>query len=663
MKNFMTPIKKAARASAGTPEIARGLAIRTRHTKNSQRTAFGKSLDVTPVKGAQSSPGKRKSPSKLSPKDSPAKMAKSDRIRMKKKAVATLATLEKRSRKKSLFSDEPGESLHPKKVKFSNDVDVVVMDANVCSCNLSDCSTCNPTKPALDIAMATNLEAQQGESSIENFHSMVINNSCSALKIAESTESIITFTEEVPVHETTFVENETLLKNKELSITINKSNERNKQENSFKNTNTINLKKSEAYEIIIIDDENNNKTTTGLGDAKQIATDSQIYYEGVNVSEISTPSSSIYSNISEITILDERSNSVFYGNLHSDIISQQCQDKMSDGINNLPITKDYDTNKTNTSSQFMPENENETQSSSTTNVKLSKPIHVKCKDFPIRASTCIVPKPPPPYSLIKAMRQLEHAQFESPASKSCNHSICYHSTSCCCHSSVSCNNSSISCSIRCSIDHCCHGDGSVASTNNNNDFHRSVEGNANRGSLDNGNLGSLDNGNRGSLDNDNPGSLHNGSRGSLDNGSQGSVDNSNQGSLDNGNQGSLYKGNQGSVDNSNQGSLDNGSQESVDNSNQGSLDNSNQGSLDNGSQESVDNSNQGSLDNGSQESVDNSNQGSLDNGNQGSLYKGNQGSLENGKNQGSLDNVNVRTNGTEGKTLNLPPTIMSTYMH
>jgi hypothetical protein len=58
---------------------------------------------------------------------------------MKKKAVATLATLEKRSRKKSLFSDEPGESLHPKKVKFSNDVDVVVMDANVCSCNLSDC--------------------------------------------------------------------------------------------------------------------------------------------------------------------------------------------------------------------------------------------------------------------------------------------------------------------------------------------------------------------------------------------------------------------------------------------------------------------------------------------------------------------------------------------
>jgi hypothetical protein len=36
---------------------------------------------------------------------------------------------------------------------------------------------------------------------------MVINNSCSALKIAESTESITTFTEEVPVHETTFVEN------------------------------------------------------------------------------------------------------------------------------------------------------------------------------------------------------------------------------------------------------------------------------------------------------------------------------------------------------------------------------------------------------------------------------------------------------------------------
>lgn len=116
-KILMTPIKKAARASAGTPEIARGRATRTRHTKNSLRTAFGKSLDITPKKVLPAE--KRKSSCKLSPNNIAAKLAKSDRIRMKKKAVATLTTLEKRSRRKNMLKIENTVSSCSKKESIS----------------------------------------------------------------------------------------------------------------------------------------------------------------------------------------------------------------------------------------------------------------------------------------------------------------------------------------------------------------------------------------------------------------------------------------------------------------------------------------------------------------------------------------------------------------
>lgn len=116
-KLLMTPIKKAARASAGTPEIARGRATRTRHTKNSLRTAFGKSLDITPKKVLPAE--KRKSPCKLSPNNVSSKVAKSDRIRMKKKAVATLTTLEKRSRRKNMLKIDNAVSSCSKKESIS----------------------------------------------------------------------------------------------------------------------------------------------------------------------------------------------------------------------------------------------------------------------------------------------------------------------------------------------------------------------------------------------------------------------------------------------------------------------------------------------------------------------------------------------------------------
>lgn len=307
MKNLITPTKKAARASAGTPDVARGLA--TRHTKNSMRSA---NLDITPVK---TSPVKRKSPTKL--KGSPSKMAKSDRIKMKRKAVATLTSMDKRSRKKSLFTNDQSDSTSHKKVKFSSDVAAVATD--VCLCSLLDCSACN----------LTNLDVVKVEKT---------GSGCGDISLA----SVMT-------------------------------------------PSNHNLDKSSEKVIV------GNEMTLSAGTADTIFPN---FTDDVcNNNSITTSESAILSNT-----------------------------KIRGGNKSSKSTQEIIDNSLCLSKHVKEEN---------TEVCPSKPLHVKCKDFPIRASTCIVPKPSPPFSLIKAMRQLQNVDFSSPATRACHHSICYHNNNCC----------------------------------------------------------------------------------------------------------------------------------------------------------------------------------------------------------------------------------------
>ena len=418
MKNLLTPIKKAARASAGTPEIARGLATRSRHTKNSLRTAFGKTLDVTPIKGV--SPGKRKSPSKLSPNVSPSKMQKSDRIRMKKKAVATLATLEKKSRKKSLFSSDLTDEPPQKKVTFSSDVDVVVMDTLACSCNLLECIACNPTKPDLDVAMTTNSDAKNGTHFGEMQSAVYKSESVFNYNNQEAEDNIDINDAENEKKEL-FIENEMVLANSGNSP----SSDKNKKAFFIKNTN----------ETILIDDENNNvgllKGEIAHKSPKRI--NSNLIAPGCFKSKPQNRETTDLCNVSNKQILSGIS------------MPQHRQDNEN---GNLIFEKDCKDEE----SSFSPASSDKMNISSAKTV-VTTSMHVKCTNFPIRASTCIVPKPSPPYSLIKAMRRLER-ELNSP-SKPCNHSICYHSNSCC-HSTDSSNNNTLN---------SCHGNSSVASSN------------------------------------------------------------------------------------------------------------------------------------------------------------------------------------------------------
>lgn len=313
LKSLITPTKKAARASAGTPDVARGLA--TRHTKNSMRSA---KQEITPVK---SSPIKRTA--KLT--GSPTKMVKSDRIKMKKKAVATLTSMDKRSRKKSLFANEQSDGSSVKKVKFASDVpDTIATD--VCSCSLLDCSACNLTN--LDVVKVETSQSGGGDHSLPSIISTSNNN-------VDHSE------------DTVFIGNEMALSTP-----------------------------TQKLIPLLADDENNNSETT-----------------------------SSVEKLCKIEI-DERND------------THQCSKETID--NRYPPNLNQG-------------NVEDTQ---------SKPLHVKCKDFPIKASTCIVPKPSPPYSLIKAMRQLKNVDFNVSTPRQCQHSICYHSNNCC-HSDSNGNNNSI----------------------------------------------------------------------------------------------------------------------------------------------------------------------------------------------------------------------------
>lgn len=153
---LMTPNRKAARACAGTPEIARGFASVSPRKNTSAKASplsgrkhRGKSsLDVTPSK--QTAKRSITSPRKLSPlrKSSIRSLSKtktSDRITMKRRAVATLTSVarispKKALRKKASIFNEGGEassSLLPDTDKVNHDVVSSSSQSMNDSCNLA----------------------------------------------------------------------------------------------------------------------------------------------------------------------------------------------------------------------------------------------------------------------------------------------------------------------------------------------------------------------------------------------------------------------------------------------------------------------------------------------------------------------------------------------
>lgn len=153
---LMTPNRKAARACAGTPEIARGFASVSPRKNTSAKASplsgrkhRGKSsLDITPSK--QTAKRSITSPRKLSPlrKSSIRSLSKtktSDRITMKRRAVATLTSVARISPKKalrkkaSIFNEdsEASSSLLPDTDKVNHDVVSSSSQSMNDSCNLA----------------------------------------------------------------------------------------------------------------------------------------------------------------------------------------------------------------------------------------------------------------------------------------------------------------------------------------------------------------------------------------------------------------------------------------------------------------------------------------------------------------------------------------------
>ncbi|OWF35207.1 protein Jumonji-like isoform X4 [Mizuhopecten yessoensis] len=112
----VTPSRKAARACAGTPETARGLAsFPSRQGQRSQATSKRRqgytSPAITPAKLTRSYRNGTPSPMKgTRGKASPGKMTDAERLCIKRKAIATLTSSklspDKKSRRKSLFVDQ-----------------------------------------------------------------------------------------------------------------------------------------------------------------------------------------------------------------------------------------------------------------------------------------------------------------------------------------------------------------------------------------------------------------------------------------------------------------------------------------------------------------------------------------------------------------------------
>ncbi|XP_048752337.2 protein Jumonji-like isoform X2 [Ostrea edulis] len=119
VNKFTTPCKKAARASAGTPETCRGLAgvkrlDKTPKTKSplARRGRPARSLIITPVKA---SPSKDNLPSKITSRKLGKKGMGKDRLASKRKAVATLTHRASPVKLKKSDPEEPNKTEKPSK--------------------------------------------------------------------------------------------------------------------------------------------------------------------------------------------------------------------------------------------------------------------------------------------------------------------------------------------------------------------------------------------------------------------------------------------------------------------------------------------------------------------------------------------------------------------
>ncbi|XP_060074204.1 protein Jumonji-like isoform X2 [Ylistrum balloti] len=141
----VTPSRKAARACAGTPETARGLAsFPTRQGQRSRATSKRRNASpaVTPAKCTRSYRNGTPSPVKgTRGKASPGKMTDAERLCIKRKAIATLTSSKlspnQKNRRKSLFIDQSGVDDKPGNQRQTKVTDVwdsssVVTGTNSC---------------------------------------------------------------------------------------------------------------------------------------------------------------------------------------------------------------------------------------------------------------------------------------------------------------------------------------------------------------------------------------------------------------------------------------------------------------------------------------------------------------------------------------------------
>ncbi|XP_021342981.1 flocculation protein FLO11-like isoform X2 [Mizuhopecten yessoensis] len=181
----VTPSRKAARACAGTPETARGLAsFPSRQGQRSQATSKRRqgytSPAITPAKLTRSYRNGTPSPMKgTRGKASPGKMTDAERLCIKRKAIATLTSSklspDKKSRRKSLFVDQsemdekPGRQRQTK-VTSDSDTSSVVSVTNSCgqearngegvsrSCNVVDINLPEVSSPSIaDVVYACSI--------------------------------------------------------------------------------------------------------------------------------------------------------------------------------------------------------------------------------------------------------------------------------------------------------------------------------------------------------------------------------------------------------------------------------------------------------------------------------------------------------------------------
>ncbi|XP_061196680.1 uncharacterized protein LOC133204955 [Saccostrea echinata] len=171
VNKFTTPCKKAARASAGTPETCRGLAgvkrlDKTPKTKSplARRGRPARALNITPVK---TPPIKETSPSKIINNRLGKRRLGKDRLASKRKAVATLT---QKAPPVKFKKTEPAEEQN-KANKVTKALGVACSDIVSCSLHgrMVDCTCLVECQNIFTPAYSTNIDASLTNLCISNF--------------------------------------------------------------------------------------------------------------------------------------------------------------------------------------------------------------------------------------------------------------------------------------------------------------------------------------------------------------------------------------------------------------------------------------------------------------------------------------------------------------